>query len=786
MTKPTEANAILEASLHDEFSTSPTLAEFFRSDFPSWLRPPRRTPDEPGRAHHRVRLLPPAHHAPAHETDPGEDLRVARGVARDLHPWLGVTSAGRTLRILSLRHAAVHHLEAAAAEGRVQREALARVIRAGANPTPVELRLAPPLGRLATTGLQLLVHRVRATAHLTEPGSDGREERDPCQDAGISRAFAKVDAAWPESHAHPEAIYDYFDALRDLIAHAQSLLLQGELDRATALVSKLEAATLTRPGPKPPPAQHAWFWRAAEHEAILALAWATSWLSLGGPYLTAGNVPAEKGAAVEVATLRAALLEGTQDLIPHVPEAEACALRVHAWFNGLTSGGTPSETTGLTNGARRLLPLFTWMSFQDQPLEERLLAFTPERPPATVPEATLVLRLVHDRFEAALREGSLPPKKDVDAWRPALASARRTFSTHGATLGLHLLDTIDLLLDVIDRAYKEAGEDKPPERVTWNARLTALFRGIKRVHGLSAALQVEEWITTAKGLAGDRDISPEAGRLVAEAMRAALNWRPDNADLWLQSGCPRLEYPNAPSKLRQRRPARVKPEITGPLKPSSEHPSLFLNVPYDPDYSQFFDVLECVAVLCGFRVLLAGDMPANARTEQFSNVRNALSTATHSLHEMARTNGEGPLSSIRANMAFEAGMAVGARNGDKILIVAPTAADLDRCLSDLNDRNKLVNWTKETYRTPTELAGSVAWFLGHRDPRRIAMLAQKVAPEYALRLLVDTPPQSGDSGQEFRATRSGRFRWGPDDRATLILTLAATRSHEPVIEPKAD
>jgi hypothetical protein len=115
--------------------------------------------------------------------------------------------------------------------------------------------------------------------------------------------------------------------------------------------------------------------------------------------------------------------------------------------------------------------------------------------------------------------------------------------------------------------------------------------------------------------------------------------------------------------------------------------SVFINCPFDDDYSVLFDAIVFASVCCGFlpRSALESGTVSEPR---LTRVMHALSSCRYSIHDLSRCTGEGSDNFARFNMPLELGMAMALRFMDPVsehdwLVLVPQGHAYHRFISDL-------------------------------------------------------------------------------------------------------
>src|ERR1700722_10780419 len=88
--------------------------------------------------------------------------------------------------------------------------------------------------------------------------------------------------------------------------------------------------------------------------------------------------------------------------------------------------------------------------------------------------------------------------------------------------------------------------------------------------------------------------------------------------------------------------------------------SVFINCPFDGEYSALFDAIVFAAVCCGFvpRSALESGTVSEPR---MARIIGAVSGCKYSIHDLSRCTGEGSENYARFNMPLELGMAMALR-----------------------------------------------------------------------------------------------------------------------------
>jgi hypothetical protein len=114
--------------------------------------------------------------------------------------------------------------------------------------------------------------------------------------------------------------------------------------------------------------------------------------------------------------------------------------------------------------------------------------------------------------------------------------------------------------------------------------------------------------------------------------------------------------------------------------------SVFINCPFDAEYSSLFDAILFSTVCCGFmpRSALESGTVAEPR---LARITRALFSCRYSIHDLSRSAGEGKENLARFNMPLELGMAMARRFMDEEehdwLLLVPQGHAFLRFVSDL-------------------------------------------------------------------------------------------------------
>ncbi len=116
--------------------------------------------------------------------------------------------------------------------------------------------------------------------------------------------------------------------------------------------------------------------------------------------------------------------------------------------------------------------------------------------------------------------------------------------------------------------------------------------------------------------------------------------------------------------------------------------SVFIDCPFDDEYSALFDAIVFATVCCGFipRSALESGTVSDPR---LTRIIRAMSSCRYSIHDLSRCTGEGSDNFARFNMPLELGMAMALRFMDPAsehdwLVLVPNGHSYNRFASDLS------------------------------------------------------------------------------------------------------
>lgn len=124
-------------------------------------------------------------------------------------------------------------------------------------------------------------------------------------------------------------------------------------------------------------------------------------------------------------------------------------------------------------------------------------------------------------------------------------------------------------------------------------------------------------------------------------------------------------------------------------RPYDPERSVFINCPYDPDFAPIFDAIVFATVCSGFdpRSALESGTVAEPRMDR---IVRALFESCYSIHDLSRSQGEGPDNLARFNMPLELGIAMarrymtkGRKSQHDWLLLVPAGHRYHKFISDL-------------------------------------------------------------------------------------------------------
>lgn len=157
--------------------------------------------------------------------------------------------------------------------------------------------------------------------------------------------------------------------------------------------------------------------------------------------------------------------------------------------------------------------------------------------------------------------------------------------------------------------------------------------------------------------------------------------------------------------------------------------NVFINCPFDKDYSSLLRPLVFTIVYLGFNPKIALER-ADAGEQRVDKILSLIKQSKYSIHDLSRTRSGKKAEFCRLNMPFELGVDYGCRRisvnhlkSKKFLLLEKQAHDYQRALSDLsgvdiqNHGNipfKAVravrNWFVDTVRLPRVDSASAIWY----------------------------------------------------------------------------
>ena len=115
--------------------------------------------------------------------------------------------------------------------------------------------------------------------------------------------------------------------------------------------------------------------------------------------------------------------------------------------------------------------------------------------------------------------------------------------------------------------------------------------------------------------------------------------------------------------------------------------SVFINCPFDAEYSTLFDAIVFATVCCGFMPRCALES-GTVSEPRLARIPRAIFNSRYSIHDLSRCRGEGDENFARFNMPLELGMAMAKRFMDPVdehdwLVLVPRDHAYLRFISDL-------------------------------------------------------------------------------------------------------
>jgi hypothetical protein len=140
---------------------------------------------------------------------------------------------------------------------------------------------------------------------------------------------------------------------------------------------------------------------------------------------------------------------------------------------------------------------------------------------------------------------------------------------------------------------------------------------------------------------------------------------------------------------------------------------VFINCPFDADYSEQLDAIVFTCVHVGFYPVTA-DSSGQSGRPRLERILTALSSCRYSIHDLSRCRGEGEDNLARFNMPLELGMAMAIRalspspEAHEYLVLVPDEQYLyQRYMSDLGGLDPQTH----DGSTPRVVAEVLAWLL---------------------------------------------------------------------------
>jgi hypothetical protein len=200
------------------------------------------------------------------------------------------------------------------------------------------------------------------------------------------------------------------------------------------------------------------------------------------------------------------------------------------------------------------------------------------------------------------------------------------------------------------------------------------------------------------------------------------------------------------------------------LNPST---SVFLNCPFDQEYSPLFDAIVFATVSCGFMPRSALES-GNVAESRMDRITRAIFSSKYSIHDLSRCRGQGDANLARFNMPLELGIAMARRYHAAApgevhdwLVLVPEGHEYLRFISDM------AGFDPKTYDGSVEglVPRVMAWLATREDAVRTATPRQVLAalPALAGRL------------QNLRTEWGGEAPWGDTVLAAIEIAKSLKR-----------
>ena len=125
----------------------------------------------------------------------------------------------------------------------------------------------------------------------------------------------------------------------------------------------------------------------------------------------------------------------------------------------------------------------------------------------------------------------------------------------------------------------------------------------------------------------------------------------------------------------------------GDLK-SERNTSVFINCPYDRDFSSTFDSIVFATSCCGFLPRCAIESGSTS-IPRMDRITHAICSSKYSIHDLSRCRGEGDKNLARFNMPLELGVCMAQKYGQNEcedhdwLLLVPKGSEYVRFISDM-------------------------------------------------------------------------------------------------------
>lgn len=123
-------------------------------------------------------------------------------------------------------------------------------------------------------------------------------------------------------------------------------------------------------------------------------------------------------------------------------------------------------------------------------------------------------------------------------------------------------------------------------------------------------------------------------------------------------------------------------------RPPAYAENVFINCPFDDEYTPLFEAIVFTIIICGFRPQCARQR-VNSAEVRLDKLEDLIRASKYSIHDLSRTRPDAATGNPRFNMPFELGLDIGCRRfgrnyGDKCaLIFASEKYEYQKFLSDI-------------------------------------------------------------------------------------------------------